>query len=80
MKHHTKPHPKNETVECLSCEEDVYVGRNPKIGKYVVCNNCDATFQIIDIEPVLIDWPEDDDDYTDDDAGFYDDVYDEFDS
>ena len=80
MKHNQKEHSKKETVECLACDEDVYVGRNPKVGHFVTCHNCDATFQIIDIDPVLIDWPYDEDDaeyedyedYNDDDEGYYD--------
>ena len=81
MKHHEKMRPKRETVECLACDDDVYVGRNPKVGNFVTCRHCEEVFQIIDIDPVLIDWPYDeDDDYTDDDEGYYDDNYDEVDS
>ncbi len=79
MKQKTKSISKKLMVECLACEDDVYIGSNPKIGSYVICNSCDAEFQIIDLDPVLIDWPEYDD-YTDDDEGYYDDVYDELDS
>ena len=69
---------KKLTVECLACDEDIFIGPKPKIGKYVICNSCDAEFQIIDLEPVLIDWPIDDD-YFDDDEGYYDDIDDEYD-
>ena len=79
MKYHEKTRPKKATVECLACDEDVYVGRNPKVGNFVTCHHCDETFQIIDIAPILIDWPLDDD-YTVDEEGYYDDVYDEYDS
>ena len=85
MKHQDKIRPQKDTVECLVCEEHVYVGRNPKIGSLVTCHNCDANFQVIDIEPVLIDWPfdEDEDDEFDehedydDDESYYDDEYDD---
>ncbi|MFN2236380.1 MAG: hypothetical protein ACK2U1_19290 [Anaerolineales bacterium] len=84
MKHDQKAYSKKETVECLACDEEVYVGKNPKIGNFVTCHHCDATFQIIDIEPVLIDWPYDEDDefedyedYSDDDEGYYDEDYDD---
>ena len=80
MKHNQKEHSKKETVECLACDEDVYVGRNPKVGNFVTCQHCDETFQIIDIDPILIDWPYDDDDYSDDEEGYYDDDYDGDDS
>ena len=81
MKHHEKMRPKNANVECLACDEEVYVGRNPKVGHFVTCHHCDETFQIIEIDPVLIDWPyeEDDDEYEDysDDEGYYDEDYDD---
>ena len=67
---------KKATVECLACDEDVYVGHNPKIGNYVICNSCDSEFQIIDLKPVMIDWP-DDDDFVDEEEAYYDDIYDE---
>ena len=84
MKQNGKNFSKKETVECLACDEDVYVGRNPKVGNFVTCHNCDATFQIIDVGPVLIDWPFDGDDeyeeyedYGDEDEGYYDEDYDD---
>jgi hypothetical protein len=67
---------KKVTVACLACEDDVYIGRNPKIGNYVICNSCDSEFQIIDLEPIMIDWP-DEDGYVDEEEAYYDDVYDE---
>ena len=74
----TRPISKKTTVDCLACNDDVYIGSSPKIGNYVICNSCDAEFVIIDLEPVLIDWP-DFDDYNDDDEGYYDDINDEYD-
>ena len=76
MKNKTRTRSKKVMVECLACEDDVYIDRNPKIGSYVICSNCDAAFQIIGIEPILIDWP-DDDDYFDEEEGYYDDINDE---
>ena len=78
MKQKTKTRYKRITADCLACGDDVYVGQNPKIGSYVICNSCDSEFQIIDLEPVLIDWP-DEDDYYDEEEGYYDDIQDEYD-
>jgi hypothetical protein len=78
MKPKIKTRSKNVTVECLACKDDVYVGQNPKIGNYVFCHSCDAEFQIIDLEPVMIDWP-DYNGFSDEDEGYYDDTYDEYD-
>ena len=79
MKHNTKTITKKFQVECLACDDDIYVGSNPKIGGYVTCNSCDAEFQITDLKPTMIDWP-DEDDYVDEEEGYYDDINDEFDS
>lgn len=77
MKHKTIS--KKMRVKCLACEDDIYVGNNPKIGGYVICHGCDAAFQITDLDPVMIDWP-DDGDYFDEEEGYYDDINDEYDS
>ncbi len=76
MKQKIKTISKKKKVECLACSDDVYVDRNLKIGSYVICSGCDAAFQIIDLDPVLIDWP-DLDDYVDDDESYYDEIQDE---
>ena len=78
MKQQSKTRSKKMTVECLACEDDIYISQNPKIGSYIYCDTCDAEFQIIDLKPVLIDWP-DDDDYFDEQEGYYDDINDESD-
>ena len=76
MKQQTKTRSKKMIVGCLACEDEIFVGRDSKIGSYIYCNTCDAEFQIIDIKPVLIDWP-DDDDYYDGKEGYYDDINEE---
>lgn len=77
MKHQIKIKSKKTTIECLSCSKDINIDRNPKIGDFVYCNRCDSRFEIIDLDPVMVDWPYYDDDYGDDE-GRYDDVDDEF--
>ncbi|MFC2025618.1 hypothetical protein ACFLUC_00310 [Chloroflexota bacterium] len=43
-------------VNCLSCGERVYVGRNVRIGGIFKCNYCKAQFEVINLEPFTIDW------------------------
>ena len=76
MKPNTWTRSKKVTVTCLVCKDEIYVGQQPKIGSYVICNGCHAEFQISDLEPLLIDWPVFDG-YSDEEEGYYDDVYDE---
>lgn len=63
--------PKKTTVECLSCNKDIYIGNDPNLGKFITCKSCESVFEIINIDPLMIDWP-----YYDD-GEFYDDYDDE---
>ena len=61
---------KNIRVECLDCGEAIYIRRNPTIGNIVTCDSCDSQFEIVELEPIMIDWPYD---YEyDDDENIYD--------
>lgn len=64
---------KNQTMaECPSCGEMVYFEKNPTIGQYVTCRFCDEQLEVIELDPVILDWPfvdedlEYEDDYADD--------------
>jgi|GEM_PF-3365508 hypothetical protein len=67
--------PKKLFVECLLCSKDIYVGNNPHAGKFITCKNCEMIFEIINIDPVLIDWPfyDDEEDFDDDMDDYYND-------
>ena len=67
MKHQIKVQPKKVAVECLSCDGDIHVRSNPKIGQTITCDNCDESFVIIDVNPLMVDWPNFDDDFYDGD-------------
>lgn len=71
MKSHVSVKPKKTTIECLLCDKDIYIGNNANLGKFITCKSCESVFEIINLDPVMIDWPYDDDD------GFYDDFDDE---
>lgn len=72
MKHQIRTKPQKMTVECLNCSEDIYIGDKSKVGNFVTCKSCESLFEIIDLDPVMIDWYYYDDDYGDDDD-LYDD-------
>lgn len=52
---------------CPSCDEDVQLKGAPKIGQQVVCPHCEVTLEVIDTDPLELDWAELDDDWDDDD-------------
>lgn len=66
MKPQIKTKHKKMKVECLSCDNDIYIGDYPKVNKFITCKSCENVFEIINIDPILIDWPYFDDDYIDD--------------
>lgn len=77
MNYRTKTKPKKKAAECLYCGENIYIGHNPKVGNFVTCDSCDTQFEIVDLDPVMVDWPYYNDDF-DGDEGFSDDIDDEY--
>jgi peptide subunit release factor 1 (eRF1) len=46
----------NQTASCPSCKEKIYVGENPKVGKFIDCKFCDEQLEIVKVNPVILDW------------------------
>jgi len=71
-----------EIVECLSCGANIFVGSKIRIGTTVECGRCDSIFEVIDLDPMSIDWLYDDE-YEDetyfDEDDESDDPYDDYD-
>ena len=57
-------------VECISCGAEIKISGQPKMGAQVICPDCDASLEVVWLDPVELDWPYDDDDEDD-----YDDDY-----
>lgn len=71
MKPRIKTNNKHMVVECLMCYENINVGVNPKINKFITCKSCEMVFEIINLDPIMIDWPYyDDDDIYDDEETY----------
>ncbi|MGW8144619.1 MAG: hypothetical protein ACWGN2_09510 [Anaerolineales bacterium] len=69
MTSQVNPRQTDSAVKCLICNEMIDLGINYKVGKFVTCKNCESVYEIINIDPVMIDWPY----YDDGDEDFYDD-------
>lgn len=66
MKTQIKSKSSKIVVECLLCYKEINLGVDPKINKFVTCKNCENVFEIINLHPIMIDWPYYDDyDYDD---------------
>ena len=47
---------------CPNCEETITFRKQPHRGKLVTCNACDEPFEVIQINPIILGWLEDEDD------------------
>ena len=47
---------------CPSCGEDIKLRENLKIGQMVDCPHCETELEVIDLDPVELDWAYYDDD------------------
>jgi len=65
-----------KTTHCLSCDSKIEIGSKAKIGQFVYCEFCGADFEIIELNPIELDYAfvDDDLDYDDEDDT-YDSVF-----
>jgi alpha-aminoadipate carrier protein LysW len=57
---------KTVVVGCPSCDQDITLGGEIRLGKQVMCPNCGVELEVIDTDPVELDWPYEDYEYDDD--------------
>lgn len=68
----------NIIADCPSCGERVVLDKSPRLGDFVVCRICEEKLEVIDLNPILLDFPLEDesydyeyeDDYDSDDDGW----------
>jgi lysine biosynthesis protein LysW len=51
---------------CLGCDEDIRFPGRPRLGQMVTCHRCGAHLQVIDVNPLELDWMFDEEDLEDD--------------
>ncbi len=44
------------TTFCLECEREIDLGHQPQIGQRVKCEHCEVQLEIINVEPLELDW------------------------
>jgi lysine biosynthesis protein LysW len=66
-------------ANCIECDEEIEISGRPRLGQKVTCTNCGAELEVASINPLELDWAEEDydDDWEDDD--FIDEDDDDFD-
>lgn len=64
---------------CPSCGETMRLAEKPHLGERVTCPACQEVLEVVELNPVELDWAfdDDDDDYDDYDEDDYDD-YDDY--
>ena len=41
---------------CLDCEREIDLGPRPQVEQRVTCSHCEITFEVINIDPLELDW------------------------
>ena len=44
------------TTFCLDCEREVELGPTPQVGQRIKCPCCEVELEIINLEPLELDW------------------------
>ena len=52
-------------ARCPDCRERIRLSGKLYVGKTIICSNCDAELEVIDIDPLELDWASDGNDYDD---------------
>ena len=50
---------------CPDCGEEITLRGNIRLGQEVVCPHCDAELEVVETDPLELDWAYDDGDYDD---------------
>jgi lysine biosynthesis protein LysW len=83
-----EPTAKNLAAPCPACGAKVYFKTKPQLEQIYICNSCDATLEVVENSPIVLEWVfsedeyeyDDEDDYDEDDEYDYDDKeYEEYD-
>ncbi|HUV94098.1 MAG TPA: lysine biosynthesis protein LysW [Anaerolineae bacterium] len=53
---------------CPGCDGDIMIPYRAKIGDGVTCPSCGAELEVVDTDPIDLDWAYDDSDYEHDDG------------
>jgi alpha-aminoadipate/glutamate carrier protein LysW len=55
---------------CPECDEDIRIPGKPRLGQRVSCQHCGAQLELVELDPLELDWVYEDDDEDEDDDLF----------
>lgn len=65
------------TVSCIDCDKPIKLPFRPLLGDIVSCSHCGAELEVIDVNPVELDWaylgPDEEEDWDWDEEDYEDD-------
>jgi len=65
------------SVFCIDCDQPIKLDARPKVGQLITCAHCGAELEVIDVDPIELDWayfePEEEDEDWEGDEEDYDD-------
>ncbi len=41
---------------CPECDEDIRISGTPKLGKVVICPQCGTRLEVVELDPLELDW------------------------
>ena len=48
------------TAYCPDCDSEVYFSKRPSLGQVVVCRECNAHLEVVETDPIELEWALDD--------------------
>lgn len=54
-------------ARCVECDSRIFFQEKPELGFIVTCNQCDTRLEVVELDPVELDWGDEEfnDDYDD---------------
>ena len=46
---------------CLDCDTNIEIGEDTEIGDTLACPKCNARLEVLDVNPVILDYADEDD-------------------
>ena len=50
---------------CPGCDDEMYIPGRPRVGTFVTCKTCEAELEVVEVNPLELDWRQMDDDDDD---------------